>query len=375
VIERDRHLLARAYREALRAEWLFTAPNPRVGALALAGGQVIGYGHHARLGGPHAEETALRDAGAWDEERGAPLAGVVDEMIVTLEPCSTRGSGKRRPACAELLRAAGVRRILIGCEDPDPQQHGASLAAARAAGVEVSLLPIAQETALAAFRAALAQPERPFVLLKWAASLDGKIAAASGASRWISGEESRAEVHALRSLSDAVLCGRGTLLADDPELTARPYGTATAVQPLRVLLDAPVDLPAAARVLAATGPRLWVHDPSSRAPRSAPAADLTLAVPRLAAGHLDLASLLHALRRDHGVRRLLVEGGAAVHGSFLGQRLADGVVRYEAPLLLGGSRAACAGVGVLEPSPTPRLIHEERRDLGPDLRRAFLIAS
>jgi len=375
VIERDRHLLARAYQEALRAEWLFTAPNPRVGALALAGGHVIGYGHHARLGGPHAEEAALRDAGAWDEERGAPLAGVVDEMVVTLAPCSAHGAGKRRPACADLLRAAGVRRILVGCEDPDPRQHGASLIAARAAGVEVSVLPFAQEPALAAFRAALAQPERPFVLLKWAASLDGKIAAASGASRWISGAEARAEVHELRALSDAVLCGRGTLLADDPELTARPDGAAAAAQPLRVLLDAPEDLPAAARVLAAAGRRLWVHGPGSRAPHNAPAADRTLAVPRLGTGLLDLAPLLHALRRDHGVRRLLVEGGAAVHGSFLDQRLADGVVRYEAPVLLGGSRAACAGDGVPEPSQAPRLIHEERRDLGPDLRRAFLIAS
>lgn len=370
---RDLPLLARAAAEALRAEWLFTAPNPRVGALALAGGHVIGYGHHARFGGAHAEEAALRDAGAWDEERGAPLPGVVDEMVLTLEPCSAHGGEKRRPACLGLLRAAGVRRLVVGAEDPDPRHRGAALRALAAEGVEVVLAELGQEPALAAFSRALAAPDRPFVLLKWAASLDGKTAAAGGESRWISGPESRAETHVLRALGDAVMAGRGTLLADDPALDARPPDGPPPRLPLRVLLDAPADLPAAARVLAAPGPRAWIVAADGAPPAAAPSADARIGVPRGPDGRLDLAAALRALRRDFGVRRLLVEGGARLHGTLLDQRLADGVVRYEAPLLLGGMRAACTGTGSAAPAAGARLDHEERRELGADLRRAFLI--
>jgi diaminohydroxyphosphoribosylaminopyrimidine deaminase/5-amino-6-(5-phosphoribosylamino)uracil reductase len=373
VNERDRHLLARAAREAARAEWLFTAPNPRVGALALSGGQVVGYGHHARLGAAHAEEAALRDAGAWDEECNAPRPGVVDEMIVTLEPCSAHGGGKRRPACADLLRAAGIRRLVVGAEDPDPRHRGAALRSLAESGVEVQVEELAQEASLAAFNRALAHPERPFVLLKWAASFDGKVAAASGASRWISSPASRAEVHELRALSDAILCGAGTLTTDDPELSARNDGGAELHQPLRVLLDAPRQLSPQARIFSGAGPRLWVTDAQGRPPAAAPSSDEHVRVTRLADGHLALTELLPALRQ-RGVRRLLVEGGPAVHGSFLDQQLADAVVRYEAPLLLGGAHAACSGRGVAEPQLGQRLVHEERRELGADLRRAFLLA-
>lgn len=372
--ERDQALLGRALHEALRAEWLFTAPNPRVGALALRGGHVVGYGHHARLGGPHAEEAALHDAGAWDAEAARPLPGRVDEMVVTLEPCSAGRSDKRRPACAELLQAAGVRRLVIGSADPDPRQAKLNLAAMRAAGIEVVIHEREQVEALAAFRLGLRHAERPFTLLKWAASVDGKIAAANGASQWITGPQARAEVHELRALSDGILCGRRTLLGDDPSLTARPDGEAAVRQPLRILLDAPEDLRAGARVLAAPGPRLWVTGPGGRPPREAPAADAHLVVPRDSAGRLALEPLFAALRARHGVRRLLVEGGALLHGAILDQRLADAIVRYEAPMLLGGARSACAGVGALDPDHAPRLLHEERRDLGPDLRRAFLLA-
>ncbi|RMH01326.1 MAG: bifunctional diaminohydroxyphosphoribosylaminopyrimidine deaminase/5-amino-6-(5-phosphoribosylamino)uracil reductase RibD, partial [Planctomycetota bacterium] len=216
--ERDRRLLERASAEAARAGWLETAPNPRVGALALAGGHVIGRGHHPACGGPHAEEQALRDAGAWDEAADRPRPGIVDEMVVTLQPCSAEGPGKRRPACARLLREAGVRRLLVGARDPDPRHAGARLEDLLGPGAEVRFGPGEETFATLnpAFLAAQARPERPFVLLKWAASLDGKVAAASGASRWITGAAARAEVHELRAASDAVLAGPGTLRADDP---------------------------------------------------------------------------------------------------------------------------------------------------------------
>ncbi len=370
---RDLPLLARAAAESLRADWLFTAPNPRVGALALSGGHVIGYGHHAALGGPHAEECALRDADAWDEERGQPRSGVVDEMVLTLEPCSARDSGKRRPACLDLLRAAGVKRLVVGAEDPDPRHRGSALRSLAKEGVEIVLHPLAQDAALAAFERALAQPGRPFVLLKWAASLDGKIATNSGASRWISGPESRAEVHILRTLADAVMAARGTLLADDPALDARPETDAPFHPPLRVLIDAPQDLPTQARIFHSAGPRLWVCDEQGAAPTASPPADKLLRVARGADGLLALAPILRALRAEHGVRRLLVEGGAQLHGALLDQRLADAVVRYEAPILLGGTRSACSGQGVEDPAHALRLDHESRRSLGTDLRRAFLI--
>ena len=370
---RDLPLLARAAAEALRAEWLFTAPNPRVGALALCGGHVIGYGHHAQLGGAHAEETALRDAGAWDDTRNGPIAGLVDEMIVTLEPCSATGASKRRPACVDLLRAAGIRRLVVGAEDPDPRHRGHALRALSAEGIEVMAYPLSQERALAAFTRALAHPERPFVVLKWAASFDGKMAVESGLSQWISGEESRAETHALRALSDAVMIGRGTLLADDPRLDARSQAAESRRQPLRVLLDAPPELSADARVLTTPGPRLWIIAEDGAKPRTAAPEDLECRVPRGADGLLDLSLSLRTLRAEHGVRRLLVEGGARLHGAFLDQRLADCVVRYEAPVLLGGTRSACAGSGFATPADGARLHHEERRALGPDLRRAFLI--
>lgn len=369
---RDLPLLAQAAAEALRAEWLFTAPNPRVGALALCRGHVVGRGFHARLGGAHAEEAALRDAGAWDEARDAPLPGMVDEMVLTLEPCSARDAAKRRPACLDLLRAAGLRRLVVGAEDPDPRHRGAALRALAAEGVEVVRVPLPQDASLAAFTRALDAPERPFTLLKWAASLDGKLAATGGASRWISGPDARAETHVLRALADAVMIGRGTLLADDPRLDARPAEEEAPRQPLRILLDAPAELPAQAQILAAAGPRLWVCDERSDRPRAAPAEDAVLRVPRRE-GRLDLVSAWKALRSAHGIRRLMVEGGPRLHGALLDQRLADAVVVYEAPLLLGGMRSACSGVGAADPASAPRLDHEERRDLGADLRRAFLL--
>lgn len=373
MIDRDRHLLARAAREAARAEWLFTAPNPRVGALALSGGLVVGYGHHEKVGEAHAEEAALRDAGAWDPERNAPRAGIVDEMVVTLEPCSAQGAGKRRPACAEMLRAAGIRRLVVGAQDPDPRHQGAALRSLREAGVEVLTPDFPQEAFLAPLHRALSHQERPFVLLKWAASLDGKVATASGASKWITGTAARAEGHQLRMLSDAILCGSGTLLADDPALTARVEGEASPRQPLRVLLNAPGHLPASARVLSGASPRLWVTDAQGKPPGAAPTGDFHLALTRGADGRIPLTLLMQALA-ERGIRRLLVEGGSALQGALLDQGLVDAVVRYEAPLLLGGSRGACSGGGVASPAQGLALRHEERRDLNPDLRRAFLLA-
>lgn len=375
--------LARAFFEAERASWLWTAPNPRVGALAFCRGHRVGSGAHERYGGAHAEEQALRAAGAWDEAADRPQPGLVDELYLTLEPCSARGPGKKRPACLDLLLAAQVRRVVVGAVDPDPRHAGAAFARLRAAGVEVVLAESFQSRFArgnGAFLGALAQPARPWVLLKWAASVDGKTATDAGASQWISGEEARAEGHRLRALSDAVLAGKGTLRRDDPELSARPGGERARHQPLRVLLDPEGAAPADARVFQAPGPRLWLLaegvEPAGALERHLESDnDRALFLPRRPDGRLDLALALVRLRAEYGVRRLLVEGGARLQGQLLADGLADALVRYEAPCLLGGQHGALLGPSVAAPARAWRLHDEERADLGPDLRRAFRIVA
>jgi diaminohydroxyphosphoribosylaminopyrimidine deaminase / 5-amino-6-(5-phosphoribosylamino)uracil reductase len=383
VSQRDLHLLEKAFFEATRAGWLWTAPNPRVGALALAGGHVIGHGYHAAFGAAHAEEAALRDAGAWDREGKRAIPGIVDEMVVSLEPCSA--TGKKRPPCTQSLLDAGVRRVLVGSVDPDPRHAGSGLDLLRAAGLQVDQ-PDPEGCAQRfseqnpAFLGALARPSRPWVLLKWAASLDGKLAADDGTSQWISGVESRAEVHQLRAVSDAVLAGAGTLRADDPSLTARPEEAPPGLrtdpatrQPKRVLLGGASEVQSEARIFGEGGARIWVLGPDQdvAAPILAQA-DALLRVPKQTKG-LDLQQALETLAREHQIRRLFVEGGAQVHGALLAAGLADAVVRYEAPILLGGSLAACAAPSFASPAAAPRLSAEERADLGADLRRAFLL--
>jgi len=375
-------LLARAQAEARRAEWLFTAPNPRVGALALKNGHLVGRGFHRVHGGAHAEEQALRDAGAWDDRAGRPVPGRVDEMVVTLEPCSAAGGEKKRPACTELLRAAGIRRVQVGAVDPDPRHSGRGLALLREQGIEVVHTPDGKagfEELNRAFLRGLLYRERPWVLLKWAASLDGKTAAETGASRWITSLAARAEVHALRAASDAVMVGRRTLTGDDPALTVRHGSAAGASPPVRVLVDPEGRVPDGARIFQARGPRLWLLREGCRpgpalARRLAGEDDQALPTPVRPDGRLDLAHALRRLRLDFGVRRLLVEGGAVLHGGLLAEGLVDAVVRYEAPCLLGGTRGAVVGGGVDSPRQALRMVEEEQARLGPDLRRAFQVA-
>lgn len=383
--QRDLHLLQKAFFEATRATWLWTAPNPRVGALALSGGHIIGHGYHAAFGAAHAEEAALRDAGAWDAQANRALPGIVDEMVVSLEPCSA--TGKKRAPCTQSLLDAKVKRVLVGAVDPDPRHAGSGLELLRAAGLTVDQPDpegCAQRFAAQnpAFLGALARPTRPWVLLKWAASLDGKLAADDGSSEWISGVESRAEVHQLRAVSDAVLAGAGTLRSDNPSLTARPEqapaGLRTdpaARQPKRILLGGASEVPADARIFGEGGARIWVLAPDQDvAPPILAQGDVLLSVAQQAS-RLDLQQALESLAREHQIRRLFVEGGPRVHGALLAAGLADAVVRYEAPILLGGSRAACDAPSFASPAMATRLYAEERAELGVDLRRAFLLRS
>lgn len=290
-----------------------TSPNPPVGAVILdTDGRLAGEGATAPVGGPHAEITALRAAGP------AARGGTA---VVTLEPCAHTG---RTGPCTEALLAAGVAAVVYAVDDPNPVAAGGA-DDLRAAGVRVVAGVQAQQAAAGALRPWLhaVHTGRPFVTWKFAASLDGRSAAADHTSRWITSAASRADVHAIRASVDAILVGSGTVLVDDPHLTVRNGAELAAVQPLRVVLDRRHRIPDDARVL----------------DTAAGTVVLDTAAPRFA---------LKALQ-DLGVRHVLLEGGPTLAGAFLEARCVDEVIAYLAPLLLGAGPAALgdAGIGTL----------------------------
>lgn len=324
-----------------------TAPNPMVGAVILAEGHAVGEGFHARAGEPHAEVIALRQAG--ELARGGTL-------VVNLEPCDHYG---RTPPCTEAILGAGVCRVVIGMTDPNPRVFGRGIQRLRAAGVEVEVgvLEGACRELNRAFVTAM-ERRRPWVLLKAAATLDGRIATASGESRWISGEASRAHAHGLRDRLDAVLVGSGTALADDPALTCRIEGGR---DPVPVLLDTRLRVPAGARLFAA-GARALVY---AAVPPAEGHPATVVPVPE-GPGGVDLTAVLADLAR-RGVHSLLVEGGGRVHRAFLDAGLVDRVALYLAPRLLCGGPAWVAGPGLPQLAEAFALRVCSVQQLGPDL--------
>ncbi|MEU1278354.1 bifunctional diaminohydroxyphosphoribosylaminopyrimidine deaminase/5-amino-6-(5-phosphoribosylamino)uracil reductase RibD [Streptomyces sp. NPDC005805] len=333
-----------------------TSPNPVVGCVVSdASGQVVGEGHHERAGGPHAEVVALRAAG--EAARGGTA-------YVTLEPCNHTG---RTGPCAQALLAAGIARVVYAVADPTPQATGGA-GTLRAAGVRVEqgLLAEEAEAGNAAWLTSVRRG-RPHVTWKYAATLDGRTAAADGTSRWISSPASRADVHRLRAESDAVLVGAGTMRADDPHLAAR--GVEGAVQPLRVVLDTEATaVRPGARVLDdAARTVVVVADDLAPGAAGATGAAEVWRLPRAAAGGIDLTALLAALHRD-GVRSVLLEGGATLAGSFVAAGAVDRVVGYLAPVLLGAGPAALADAGITTITEALRLHVTGAERIGPDLR-------
>ncbi len=366
--------MQRAFAEAEKASWLFTAPNPRVGALALKDGHVVGYGHHSGFGRAHAEEQALRDAGAWDAKKQRMVPGFADELYLSLEPCSS--TQKKRPACVRWILEAGIRKVVVGAQDPNPVHAGRGLQQLREHGVEVVHLGLDAEFAQQnpAFLQFLHHPHRPWSLLKWAASVDGYTATKNGKSQWISNTDSRQETHVLRSLSQGVVIGRHTLQADQPRLSARLDGEDPIHQPTKVVVGGCDDVDASHPILQGAALRFWLQ---SEEPKCLPSwwtdLDHLLVMPSEEAGQVDLPRAVNVLRQEYGMHRILVEGGSTLHASFLQDALADAIVRYEAPVLFGGGLSAAQGLGVLTPQMAWRLQHEERLDLGDNLRRAFLL--
>jgi diaminohydroxyphosphoribosylaminopyrimidine deaminase/5-amino-6-(5-phosphoribosylamino)uracil reductase len=316
-----------------------TSPNPAVGCVVARGGRVVGEGWHRRAGSPHAEVEALRRAGA--RARGATL-------YVTLEPCAHQG---RTPPCAPLVRDSGVARGVVAIRDPNPLVAGRGLALLRQAGIAVETGLLADEAARLNERfLAWARLGRPFVLLKAAVTLDGRIATAPGRSRWITSPGQRRQARWLRRLHDAVLVGIETALADDPRLLPsprlrRPFA--------RVVLDSSLRLPATGRLARTASSRTPVlvlscaPDPARR--RALEAARVEVLEVEGEGGRVSVPAAVDALRA-RGVTSLMVEGGGEVLGSLLAARLVDQVALFRAPLLLGGrgSRPAFGGPDPLE---------------------------
>ena len=322
-------------RRGLGAVW----PNPSVGCVIVNDGRVVGRGWTQPGGRPHGETEALRRAG--EAARGAVAH-------VSLEPCCHWG---QTPPCVDALIAAGVRRVVVALEDPDPRVAGEGLRRLRAAGLEVDVGLCAEEAAElnAGFLSRL-RLGRPLVTFKLATSLDGRIAVATGESQWITGPPARDRAHALRASHDAIMVGTGTVVADDPQLTCRLPGLGHR-SPVRVVIDRHLRISPASRIIA-DAPRVptWVltlrsADPGRRAMFLANRVTL-IDVDDDGEGQIDLAAALGALG-ERGITRLLVEGGARLAAAFFRARLIDRLVWVHAPLVIGGDGIpAIAGFGL-----------------------------
>ncbi len=325
--EADEHWMRRALELAERGRG-HVEPNPLVGAVVVSGGRVVGEGWHRRYGEAHAEVNALNASG--DAARGATL-------YVTLEPCCHHG---KTPPCTDAVLRFGVARVVAAMEDPFPQVAGRGAALLRAADVAVTFGPCeAEARRLNAPYLKLLATGRPYVHAKWAMTLDGKIATRTGDSKWISNEASRRRVHELRGRVDAILVGVGTVLADDPQLTARPPGPRTAV---RVVLDSHARTPPGCTLVrtAQETPTVVVVSQEGQGTHAEELAASGCELIRLPAevGRPSVAALLDELGRRR-LTNLLVEGGAEVLGSFLDAAVIDEVHVFLANCLVGGAAA------------------------------------
>lgn len=332
-----------------------TSPNPPVGAVVVRDGKVVGVGHHARAGQPHAEAVALEAAG--EMARGA-------ELYVTLEPCDHEG---RTPPCAPAVVAAGIRRVFVATIDPNPKVSGRGIRRLRDAGLEVEVgLLEAEAKELIEPWSKFIRTGRPYVIAKVAATLDGRIATHVGASRWITGEAARQEVHSLRSIHDAVLVGAGTVRADDPALTARiPEGR----DPVRIVLSNRLDLSPAARVFREPGRTIVACVPQEESGRAAPLAEAgaeILVCRATPEGRIDVDDLLARLGAK-GIVSVLVEGGAEVFSAFLAAQAIDRLLLYVAPKVFGAGPGWLCRPLADAPAQAPGFTLRDVRRVGEDL--------
>lgn len=361
----DRRHMTRALQLARRGLYT-TDPNPRVGAVLVRDGDVVGEGFHERAGEAHAERQALAAAG--DRARGA-------DCYVTLEPCSHTG---RTGPCAEALVAAGVARVILAMEDPNPRVAGSGVARLRQAGIRVDTGLLESEArALNPGFIRRMEAGLPWVRLKLAASLDGRTGMASGESQWITGPQAREAVQRLRARSSAVVTGSGTVLADRPSLTVRPaewqhseYLQIPVRQPLRVVLDSRLRSPLDAPVFAAAEQCLVFSAPGAEQDRRQVFRDAGVEVVEAGAvgNGVNLRTVLEELAR-RGANEVLFECGAELAGELVREDLMDELVLFMAPTLLGSSaRPLLALPEIEEMSARRRLVLTDLRQLGDDLQ-------
>lgn len=334
-------------------------PNPMVGAVLVKDGRIIGEGYHQRCGGPHAEVNAI--ANATETVSGAT-------MYVTLEPCSHHG---KTPPCADLLIEKGIARAVVGCLDPNPLVAGRGIRKLQDAGVNVRtgvLEPDCLKLNEVFFHYILTK--RPYVVMKTAMSLDGKIATAAGQSQWITGEAARADVQKLRAQYTGIMVGVETVLSDNPRLTCR---LENCENPVRIIADSKLRIPLDAQVL----------DDQNENPTVLATTDLSppekrLALEQLGAkvlickqkdGKVDLADLMDRLGKS-GIDSLLLEGGSTLNGAALEQKIVQKVISYIAPVLIGGATAKTpiGGHGIADLSKAPRLSIDLVERIGEDIK-------
>jgi len=350
----DHAMMARALRLAERGAYT-TKPNPMVGCVIAQGDEVVGEGFHQYAGEPHAEVFALREAG--DRARSATA-------YVTLEPCAHSG---RTPPCAQALIEAGIARVIAACGDPFERVAGKGCEMLREAGIVVDVgLMEAQARVLNRGFFSRIERGRPWVRVKLAMSLDGHTALASGESRWISSEASRADVHRWRARCGALLTASGTVLSDDPQLTVRMDDDAAFVAPLRVVLDPGLAIPEDSRVLDAAAPTRLLHAPDARVAGYLRQRDRVAVAAH--DGMLDLDATLRLLAA-RGINEVQTEAGATLCGGLLQAGLVDELLLYVVPVLLGARGKPLFG-GWEASTMADRLDLQlfDTRQVGPDLR-------
>jgi diaminohydroxyphosphoribosylaminopyrimidine deaminase / 5-amino-6-(5-phosphoribosylamino)uracil reductase len=353
----DESYMRRALELAARGEG-YVEPNPMVGAVIVKEGVILGEGHHALCGGPHAEVNALSAC-------KVPTIGAT--LYVTLEPCCHHG---KTPPCVDAILKAGITRVVVALEDPFPAVSGKGIATLRSAGVKVEIGILASDAKylLAPYLKRI-QVGKPWVIAKWAMTLDGKIAARDGTSKWITSESSRAVVHQLRGRVDCIVVGGGTVIADDPSLTARPPGPRTAA---RIILDRTLKSPEASQLFQTANETPTIVFTGLQSPpdskqrlRELGATVIELESTTSPDQIQELLSWLGVL----GLTNLLIEGGAEILGAFLDAQAIDEVQIFIAPKLIGGkeARSPIAGVGLAPIAEALNLESTKVTTLGPDI--------
>lgn len=317
----------------------FVNPNPLVGCVLVKDGRVIAEGYHQRFGGPHAERNAILHC----HSQGLSPRGA--EAYVTLEPCCHHG---KQPPCSQLLIDEGIAKVYVGIADPNPLVAGRGIAQLRQAGIEVEVGflqdCIAEQNKVFLTSMTL---HRPYVLMKTATTLDGKIATATGDSRWVTGPEARRHVHRLRHQLMAVMVGIGTVLADDPQLTCRLDGCAPLCQPYRIVVDTRARIPLQSQLVlsARQWPLIVVHGPEADADKVAALA--AAGAETLCCNTRDIGAMLGALARPAegrpAIDSILLEGGAALNASFLKAGMVDEINLFVAPKIAGAEALAPVG--------------------------------